>query len=239
MILTIWQLGSMAIGNDILLPSVFEVVKRMASQVSDSSLYLSLGATLLRVLGGFSVAFIAALITGLLSANHRKFHDYFEPLVTLTHTIPNITYMFMALIWLGSEGSVTVIVFFILYPVLYQSIYGGVLSFHPELLEVARLYPETFFYKLFHVTLPMLGPSLKEGVRGSLSLGLKVGVMAEILGQVQTGIGHQLYLGRVNLEMADIFAWTVWMILLSLLIDLLFHQGFAAANRAVTDKKGE
>ena len=54
----------------------------------------------------------------------------------------------------------------------------------------------------------MLGPSLKEGVRGSLSLGLKVGVMAEILGQVQPGIGHQLSRGRVNLEMADICAWT-------------------------------
>jgi len=239
LILIFWQLGSMVIANDILLPSVLSVLSRMIAHLSDPSLYQNLLATLLRVVFGFTIAFLAALITGIASANHRKFRLSFEPLVVLANTIPNITYMFLALIWLGSEGSVTIIVFFILYPVLYRSVYGGILGFNPELADVAKLYPETFFNRLFKVTLPMLGPSLREGAKGALSLGLKVGVMAEILGQVQSGIGHQLYLGKVQLDMAEIFAWTIWMILLSLLIDVLFQQGIAAANRVVTDKKGD
>ncbi len=238
-ILIIWQIAAMAIGNDILLPQVFQVISRMIAQVADPTLYASVGVTMLRVLFGFIIAFSAALASGIAAATNKTFHEFFHPFVVLTHTIPNITYMFMALIWLGAEGSVAVIVFFILYPVLYQTVYGGMLDINPELADVAKLYPETFLNRLFKVTLPMLGPALYEGSRGALSLGLKVGVMAEILGQVQTGIGHQLYLGRVQLDMAEIFAWTAWMILLSLLIDLLFKKGITAANQAVTDKKGE
>jgi NitT/TauT family transport system permease protein len=239
LLLLIWQIAATLISNDVLLPKVTDVLARMAMQISDPGLYSSLGATMLRVLLGFMVAFILALLTGILSSSNRVFREYFHPVVVLTNTIPNITYMFMALIWLGAEGSVAVIVFFILYPVLYQAVYGGMLGINPELLDVAKLYPETFFNRLFKVTLPLLGPALYEGARGALSLGLKVGVMAEILGQVQTGIGHQLYLGRVQLDMAAIFAWTAWMILLSLLIDVLFRKGITAANQAVTDKKGE
>ena len=238
-ILVLWQLAAMAIGNDVILPQFFQVLSRMSVQISDAALYTSLGATMLRVLFGFILAFSAALITGIACANNPIFRAYFHPIVVLTHTIPNITYMFMALIWLGAEGSVAVIVFFILYPVLYQAVYGGMLAINPELSDVAKLYPETFFKRLVKVTLPLLGPALYEGARGALSLGLKVGVMAEILGQVQTGIGHQLYLGRVQLDMAEIFAWTAWMIFLSLLIDLLFRKGITAANQAVTDNKGE
>jgi NitT/TauT family transport system permease protein len=229
----------MAIGNDVILPQLFQVISRMFHQIGSPSLYTNLGATMLRVLFGFVIAFGSALLTGIASATNRVFREYFHPVVILTRTIPNITYMFMALIWLGAEGSVAVIVFFILYPVLYQAVYGGMLAINPELADVAKLYPETFFNRLFKVTLPLLGPALYEGARGALSLGLKVGVMAEILGQVQTGIGHQLYLGRVQLDMAEIFAWTAWMILLSLLIDLLFRKGITAANQAVTDNKGE
>ena len=137
----------------------------------------------------------------------------------------------MVLVWLGSEGSVTVIVFLILFPVLYSQIVSGMMSINPELLDVSRMYPETFLNRLTKVILPMLWPSLMEGIKTALSLGFKVGVMAEILGQVQTGIGQQLYLGRINLDMVAIFAWTGWMILLSVLIDFILNAVITVSER--------
>jgi NitT/TauT family transport system permease protein len=53
-------------------------------------------------------------------------------------------------------------------------------------------------------------------------LGLKVGIMAEILGQVRSGIGRSMNYARLNLDTAGIVAWTIVIILLSVGIDLLF-----------------
>ncbi|MBR5207508.1 MAG: ABC transporter permease, partial [Erysipelotrichaceae bacterium] len=45
--------------------------------------------------------------------------------------------------------------------------------------------------------------------------GFKVCVMAEILGQVSAGIGRQMNIGRLNLDLASVFGWTLWLILIS------------------------
>ena len=47
----------------------------------------------------------------------------------------------------------------------------------------------------------------------------QVGVMAEIIGQVQLGIGRQLNIARFNMDMTAIFAWTLWIILLLLILE--------------------
>lgn len=230
-IITGWQIASIFVGNSLLLPSFTEVLLRMISLMFQSKLYSNTIATLVRVVIGCGWALVFALLTGISSGLKKNIREWLTPLITLSKTIPNITYMFMVLVWLGSEGSVTVIVFLILFPVLYSQILSGMMAINPELLDVSRMYPETFLNRLTKVILPMLWPSLMEGIKTALSLGFKVGVMAEILGQVQTGIGQQLYLGRINLDMVAIFAWTGWMILLSVLIDFILNAVITVSER--------
>ncbi len=226
-----WQIASLFVGNSLLLPSFTEVLMRMIALMFQTKLYSNLYITLTRVVIGCAWALLFALITGISSGLKKNIREWLTPLVTLSKTIPNITYMFMVLVWLGSEGSVTVIVFLILFPVLYSQILSGMMSINPDLMDVSRMYPETFLNRLTKVILPMLYPSLMEGIKTALSLGFKVGVMAEILGQVQTGIGQQLYLGRINLDMVAIFAWTGWMILLSILIDFILNAVITVSER--------
>jgi NitT/TauT family transport system permease protein len=60
---------------------------------------------------------------------------------------------------------------------------------------------------------------LYEGIKGALSLGFKVGVMAEILGQVQPGLGYLMHIARINFETADVFAYTAIMIIIVVIIE--------------------
>ncbi|MDO9592460.1 MAG: ABC transporter permease, partial [Erysipelotrichaceae bacterium] len=50
-------------------------------------------------------------------------------------------------------------------------------------------------------------------------------IMSEVLGQVQTGIGKSMFLGKLYLDTTSIFAWTVWIILIGYSFDVLLDIG--------------
>ena len=58
-------------------------------------------------------------------------------------------------------------------------------------------------------------------VRGETGCAVVVLDVAEILSQVKSGIGKELYYAKANFLMADIFAWTILIILISSLFDYL------------------
>lgn len=215
----LWQLIATIVAKPIILPSFTDVFSVMADQMIQSGFWMALGTTFLRVLYGTLIAFALALLIALASYQNKRIAQWVRPLLTITKTIPNITYILLILIWFSRETSVTVISLLVVFPVLYAQIHTGLISIHPELLEVAKLYPETWSNYYFKVLLPLIKTNLLEGLVVSLSLGFKVGVMAEILGQVSPGIGYLLYGAKVNFEIAEIFALTAWMILVSVILE--------------------
>ena len=72
--------------------------------------------------------------------------------------------------------------------------------------------------------IPQLIPEMLRTGKTALSMGFKVGVMAEILGSAGAGIGRQLAYSRITLNTAGIFAWTIIMILITQCIDHLFDK---------------
>ena len=67
---------------------------------------------------------------------------------------------------------------------------------------------------LIHVYIPLIKGYIISAIETCLPLSLKVGVMAEIFVSSSFGIGKQLYLARVQIDMVSIFAWTIWMIII-------------------------
>ena len=55
-------------------------------------------------------------------------------------------------------------------------------------------------------------------------MAFKVGVMAEILGQVSVGVGRQMQLARLNFDLVSVLAWTGWIILLLFVFDQLLKR---------------
>ena len=49
----------------------------------------------------------------------------------------------------------------------------------------------------------------------AMGLSWKSGIAAELIGQVRQSIGYQLMDAKVSLEMGDVFAWSIIMIVLS------------------------
>lgn len=211
-LLFLWQWLSVSLDNDVLIPCPLDVLKTMLNQLQNTLFYTSVFHTLIRILCGFVFALTLALLLSLLTYLYDWIADFLYPLLLLTRSIPNISYILIVLFWCSPKTSVIAISFLILFPTMYTNLYQGLCDCPKAYLDVMKLYPGSLWFDVQHVYLPYLRSYLYTAASIGISLALKVGIMAEILGQANDGIGRQLNLCRLNLDTAGIFAWTAWII---------------------------
>ena len=72
------------------------------------------------------------------------------------------------------------------------------------------------------IYLPALAPSLRSGCRVALGMCFKSGVAAEVIAVTSHSIGGMLYDAKVYLEISDLFAWTLIIVILSLCFEKAF-----------------
>lgn len=210
----IWELSARLVDRAIILPSFSAVMLIMVQQAQTASLWMALMHTLGRVVIGTVIALILAVVLSVSAERFTFLKPWLHPLMVVTKTIPNITYILLVLIWFSRELTVTIITLLILFPVLYSHLSTAIETVMPEYLDLSKLYPERFIHRVKHVVLPLIGPHIQEGVKTAIALGFKVGVMAELLGQVQPGLGYLMHLARQDVDTPSLFAYTGWMILI-------------------------
>ena len=82
--------------------------------------------------------------------------------------------------------------------------------------EVFRLPWST---KLFFIYRPSIKPYLTGSMKTALGVAWKSGVAAEIIGLPSWSIGEKLYMSKISLDTAGIFAWTAVVCILSFLFE--------------------
>ena len=214
----VWTLAAYALDNEFLLPGPFDVVQSMIEQISRPDFITILFSTTCRTLMGCVISLICGALLGVICGNSTKAKSLFEPVFQLIKTIPNITYILIILIWLGQENSVSVIVFCILFPVFYGQFVLRTEMILSQTHDLFVIYPVSLKDKWLKVQIPMLLPEVFSSLKTGIGMGFKVCVMAEILGQVSAGIGRQMNIGRLNLDLPSVFGWTLWLILISVVL---------------------
>lgn len=223
-LLLLWQAAALLAGNEILIPRPTTVLMRMADNITDPLFYQSMASSLQRMMKGLILSLAAALILGAAAVESCGVRRCLEPVVVVFKTIPVISYIVILLIWLGSEGSVPLISFCVLFPVFYSAVLLSQSLLDRDLQDVLRCYPETWYNTWLKVRIPQLLPHLLSALKTGFGLGLRVCVMAEIQASVMRGIGRQMSYARMNLDVAGLIGWTVWIILISAAADLMFSR---------------
>lgn len=210
---------SSVVGNDFVLPSIFDVLKSISEIATDSESYQIVMTSVVRTVLAVGISFFTALILATVAYFNEKFEEFFHIFYIILKTVPTISIMIICLLWFGREGSVTVIVSLIVFPIIYSGILFSYKNIDKSLILNTSTYENEFFIKLKRVYLPLIRNGMLEALRNTLSLGFKVTVMAEVLSQISKGIGKELYFAKINLNMTDIFAWTLIMIAVSVIFD--------------------
>ncbi len=215
--LAVWQLAALAVGQEFLLASPLSVLESLIRLLLLPGTYRAALQSSLRILLGFflGAAFGAALAA--LAWRSRTVFHLASPLVASARAVPVASFTILAIILVSSAWLSTLIAFLIGFPVLYAGALEGLKAQDRSLREMAGVFRVPAGRRLLYLTLPQMMPHLRAGAVTALGLCWKSGVAAEVIGIPRNTIGEQLYSVKVNFATADLFAWTVIIVLLSLL----------------------
>lgn len=158
----------------------------------------------------------------MLAGRFAFFERLFSPLITAVKAVPVASFTILALIWISSAELSVLITFLMSLPVAYSNIFEGIRSFDRDLTVMADIFAIPPARRFVGVYLSQIMPYFRSAVKLSMGLCWKSGVAAEVIGIPKGSIGEKLYNSKIYLETADLFAWTLVIIVLSLICEKLF-----------------
>ena len=214
--LLVWQLLAFLVGNDILLPAPAKALGRLGELLFTGAFARPVLGSLGRIGAGFLLGTVAGLVLAVLSSKSRLFEELIKPAILLCKTVPIASFVVLLLIWWGSRNLSVSVCFLIVLPNIYLGTLEGIRNTDKKLLEMAKVFCLPRRTCFFYIYRPALKPFLNSSLKLALGMCWKSGVAAEVIGTPEFSIGEQLYFSKIHLDMADLFAWTAVIILLSI-----------------------
>lgn len=231
--LLVWQLGSMALSQAILLPAPTVVFRRLAALSLEPAFWRAVAFSF----GGIAAGFFSALTFGaLLAAAAARFEPVdilLSPLMAVVRASPVASFIILLLLWVPSRGLSTAIAFMMALPIIYTNLCEGLRATDPAMLELAEVFRVPAARRVRYLYLSQLLPYLRSACAVSIGLCWKSGIAAEVIGIPKGSVGERLYEAKIYLDTPDLFAWTVVIVLLSLLFGRLFLALLDAGVRRV------
>lgn len=214
-----WQAIAMSVGKELLLPGPMIAARALAAAIRDTAFWGIVLRSLLRVFLGFAAGVLLGAVLAVLSCCSKLCDTIVAPAIQMIRAVPVASFIILAQLWLHSTILPAVIAGMIVLPVVWSNLCTGIRQTDAQLLEVAKVFRFGAWGTLRQVYLPSVAPYFQAACLTSLGLAWKSGIAAEVLGQPKLAIGTQLYYAKVYFETPELFAWTVVVIVLSLLVE--------------------
>jgi len=223
-VLLLWQVRAMRVDTPVLFPYPRDVAVTLFELLAQTATYRIILHSLFRLAVSIAIAFFSGVLIGQLAGYFRPLAHYLTPVVAGLRSLPVASLIVIILILYGRAASIYIIAFLVVFPLIYESTRQGVLNIDAGIIQALKLENVSWIDKLVKIHLPLSYPHIKTGLLQSFGLGFKVLVMAEFIAQAETSIGRMLYVGRVNMEYDHVFAWTIIIIFLVVLMELTLSK---------------
>ncbi len=230
--LLVWQLLSMLVGLELLVPSPLVTLRTWWGLAGTSAFWLSALATLARVLAGFAAGCLLGAVCGFLTHYVRPAGWLLPPLLRVIRAVPVASFIILALVWVQTEALPAFIAAAMALPMVWQNVDGALGEVDPPLLEMARIYGFSRGKRFRFVVLPSIFPTFLSGAVSALGFAWKSGVAAEVICQPRLSIGRALQTAKVTLETPEVFAWTLTVCVLSAAFEKLLSSVSRQKNAA-------
>ena len=218
--LIVWQIAAAVVNRGLLLPipTPISTAAALVRILTDAESLTAVGLSVLRILAGFVCALIAGTILAVLSARFTVFRVLTEPLVQLIRAIPVASFTILLFLWVSRGKLPSTIAFFTVLPVIWANVESGITAADRELIEMARVFGMNGAKILREIILPGIRPYFASAVSSGIGFAWKSGVAAEVICRTQRSLGNLLWAGKSSIDYDEVFAVTLLIVLLSVLI---------------------
>ncbi len=213
--LALWCVLDRVISNEILFVGPAAACRALIRLLGTREFYISIASTLTRIAAGFCSGACAGIALAVLSYRYRAVGELLEPFFMILKSTPVVSFVILLLIWAGNANLSLLVCFFVVIPILYLNTQSGLEAVDAKLLELAHVFNIPLPAQIRYIYIPALRPNLSGALSLSLGMSWKSGVAAEVIGQPLHTIGNALYRSKIFFETADVFAWTIVIIIMS------------------------
>ena len=210
-----WQLLSWQMAQPQLIPSFPDLIRALLRLVYTPGFLVSIGTTCLRACVGLLLSLAAASITAFLLNRSEAIRFLFMPCLSLLRSVPVISFILLALIFLNPEMIPLLIAFLTMYPLLTENLLKGLMNRRDSWKMLARQFHLNAWNRLFQIYYPQLKSYLFSGLASAVGFGWRAIIMGEVLSQCVDGIGKRMKEAQVFIDVPELIAWTLVAIVLS------------------------
>ena len=232
--LLVWQLISMQRTMGIFLASPLETVRTFFRLSLTGAFWRSMLFTTGRITTGFLLAVCVGSLLAALTERVSWLDILLMPVMRLIRTVPVVSFIILALILVSSRYLTQLISFLMAMPIVYMNVRTGIGGMDRQLSEMAALFRVSLWRRLRYLYLPQVMPAFETGTVLSLGFAWKSGIAAEVIGIPTGSVGERLQQAKVFLDTPDLFAWTLAVVLASILLEKVWRLLIKAAAHALT-----
>lgn len=229
--ITVWEILSLIINQEIYLPSPFATFKSLFDLMFDKVTYITILYSTYRTLTGFLISTFFGVLLGFVCGMNKSIYNLLNPLVSIIRTVPVMSIIIIAIMWFKDTNVPVFVAFLMCFPIIWTNTIQGIDSADNKLLQMCKIYNIKKIRVIKSVYFYSALPYIKAGMVSALGISWKVTSAAEVLSLPKYSIGRFLYDSKVYLEIPDLFAWTIIIVLLSILFEKLLKKIFKAGRQ--------
>lgn len=219
LLLAAWQLLAVISGKPELVPTVGRLLESMMELLMSGSFLRSVGATVGRGLAGMLLSLCAAAGVAVMMSRMEWVYELFRPLLVLMRSVPVISFILLALIFLQPENIPLLIAFLTMFPLLSENLIKGLKSLRPGLMTLGKTFRMRRVNRYTQVLYPQIKPFLFSGLASAAGFGWRAVIMGEVLSQCAWGIGSEMKRAQTFIDVPLLLGWTLVAVVLSFTFD--------------------
>ena len=225
----IWEAASRLVSRNnelllLILPGPFAVLKKWIQIAFTLPFLKATSLTLLRIFIGFIIGTTVGFLLGILTHISELIYSLLSPILKIIRAVPVVAIIILMYLFFNSATLPILIVCLMVLPLIWQTVYDGLKNTDIKLLEMAKVYNLNKTKTLLNIKLPNISSQILTSCVNALGLAWKSGVAAEVICLPNVSLGTLLWQGKGNVNYDEVYAVTLTVVVLSLIIELLLKH---------------
>ncbi len=227
-----WQIAAYVIDIAFILPSPISVFKACFALLPQKSFISAVTGSMLRVFIGYLLGVAVGTALAFLAHFVYPVKAFSAPVIKIITATPIAAFILLCMLFMANESTAVFVAFLMVLPIVYGNVTVGLENTDRDLIEAVNMYGFSPFKRLAYLYIPSALPYFGSACITNIGLAWKAAVSSEILCATVNSIGYYIYFSKQWMETEVMFAYTVWVIVLSILCE------YAVKGIALLVKRG-
>ena len=230
----LWQIASFYT-KPYLFPGLGSVAKSFWNILTTWDLLSQGLITWARLVVAVAVSLVIGIPIGLVMGLSPRVDEFLRPIVKFIMGVPALNWVIIVIIWFSStELRIGFVLVVLCTPVTVYCIYDGVRGIDRKLTDMVLAFGANPIQHVRILMWPYVKASAFTAAKLNVANAVRTVIVAELVG-APLGIGKELDLAKNVFDMATVLAWTIFLVLMA----LIMAQGIEYAERVTLRWRGD